>query len=207
MAQGRGAEGEGAEANSRADKRLKALTVGAAICALLTVVVLAWKAVESSGDMAATVQVTTVILAINAIGAIFSVAAFEMLVGSRMLLTKGYLALPLLAPVLIFAFEMLRPRDYSYDAKTDHFESFRASVMVSAALAASASLPPAVSKMVVCACLIVAAAVLPLSTASNDSPTGAIAQAAQRSLMLLLIWGIAAVVLARQGPLLGKKNA
>lgn len=156
--------------------------------------------------MKATMEVPIRILTINACAAIVSATAFQLVVGFDRLPHKPYLLLPMLAPLAVIVFELVRSRDHTTDIKSDQFSSFRASVLVSAALAASASLPKSVAKLVVGGCLVVAAAVLPLSTASEDSVSGVLAHSVQRVLMVVLTWIIVAVVLDHYTTNIAKKK-
>lgn len=177
-------------------KRIFALAAGATVCCI-AVLVLSQLALSASGTMAPVISLPMRVLSINAVAAILSVCAFEAFVNVDKITSGGKfeLALPLLAPLAIFGFELLRSRDWSADRKADQFASFRASVLVSAALASAASLPREIAKVVVSACLVVAAAVLPLTSASDDSVNGALSQAVQRSLMVVLTWVIVAIVI------------
>lgn len=177
-------------------KRIFALAAGATVCCI-AVLVLSQLALSASGTMAPVISLPMRVLSINAVAAILSVCAFEAFVNINKITTGGKfeLALPLLAPLAIFGFELLRSRDWSADRKADQFASFRASVLVSAALASAASLPREIAKVVVSACLVVAAAVLPLTSAADDSVNGALSQAIQRSLMVVLTWVIVAIVI------------
>ena len=173
-----------------------ALAAGATVCCI-AIIILSQLGLSASGTMAPVIDLPVRVLSINAIAAILSVCAFEAFVHVDKITTGGKweLALPLLAPLAIFGFELLRSRDWSADRKADQFASFRASVLVSAALASAASLPREFAKVVVSACLVVAAAVLPLSSASDESVNGALSQAIQRSLMVVLTWVIVAIVI------------
>ena len=173
-----------------------ALAAGAVVCTV-TILILSQLGLSVSSSMAPVIELPMRVLAINAIAAVLSVCAFEAFVHVDQITTEGKweLVFPLLAPLAIFGFELLRSRDWSADRKADQFASFRASVLVSAALASAASLPREIAKVVVSACLVVAAAVLPLSSASDDSVNGALSQAIQRSLMVVLTWVIVAIVI------------
>ena len=122
--------------------RIFALAAGATVCCI-AILVLSQLGLSSSGTMAPVISLPMRVLSINAVAAILSVCAFEAFVNVDKITSGGKfeLALPLLAPLAIFGFELLRSRDWSADRKADQFASFRASVLVSAALASAASLP------------------------------------------------------------------
>ena len=169
--------------------------IAAAIVCVLAALYIGHLARTSAGKRVIGIALPIRVLIINAVAAFLSVVLFESLVGLKTVLSKPQLVLPLMAPVAIFAFELLREREWTSGHKPDQFASFRAAVLVSAALASAASLPKETAKIVVSGCLIVAAAVLPLSSASDDSVTGTMAQSLQRALMVLLTWSIVGVVM------------
>ena len=175
------------------------VSVGVVVCILMTLWVSSMSSIGSS-DVSVALSVPKRVLLVYAIAGIASVVGFNMVIGVRKIVQKPILILPLVAPLLIFMNELVRTRDWNRDSKRDQFASFRASVLVSAALASAASLPKETAKLVVSVCMVIAAAVLPLSSASEDSVSGTIAEGVQRSLMISLVWIIVGVIVDHYRP-------
>ena len=171
------------------------LLAGAVVCILMSLYV--GKLATGHNPQDSSLHLPSTILLVYACAGILSVCAFQLAVGIDTISTKPVLLIPLFAPLLILMNELARERDWECETKLklDKFAAFRASVLVSAALASASSLPPETGKYVLAGALIVAASVLPFSSASSITPSGAISSTMQRALMLIMTWVIVGVVI------------
>ena len=168
---------------------------GATVCIFMSLYV--GKLATEHNPQDSSLHLPSTILLTYACAGILSVCVFQLAVGIDSIPTKPILIIPLLVPLFILANELTRDRDCEYETKlkNDKFAAFRASVLVSAALASASSLPPETGKYVLAGALIVAAAVLPFSSASSTTPSGAISSTIQRAVILILTWAIVGVVI------------